>query len=367
MATYQIYAGNRLVGGTDGCLDYIDGAGLNDKDSAIVVHAIDNNAYFYRLDSSSGATLLVDIVGTNITPQNYIKCEPNSPAATNTSINEFSTDGTMAGDSDDAAPTEKAVKTYYDTIFPAATALTHTLVPGYLVRPSFYAKQSALLTIQGGIYHINGAEEKLVYLDNITFTMGSGGSNASSHDLDDATDWHYIYIDDSEIGAGNYQIDNTMLINLQTEPAWSDANHGWYNGNDRCIFAVYDYDGAGATYTMRCHGDRFVQHNYTTLLSGADIDQAARTVQAVVPVFCKMGYFVERSNYVNNNSSIRVSPTGRTELVYEVRNPEATADRIGQHWIMTVDASGIFDIDSSADDNNTVHIFQNGFFLPAGL
>lgn len=32
-----------------------------------------------------------------------------------TTINEFSTDGTLAGDSDDAVPTEKAVKTYVDT------------------------------------------------------------------------------------------------------------------------------------------------------------------------------------------------------------------------------------------------------------
>jgi len=34
--------------------------------------------------------------------------------ASGASVNEFSTDGTMAGDSDDAVPTEKAVKTYVD-------------------------------------------------------------------------------------------------------------------------------------------------------------------------------------------------------------------------------------------------------------
>jgi len=37
-------------------------------------------------------------------------------ASAGTSINEFSTDGTLAGDSDDAAPTEKAVKLYGDDI-----------------------------------------------------------------------------------------------------------------------------------------------------------------------------------------------------------------------------------------------------------
>jgi hypothetical protein len=36
------------------------------------------------------------------------------------SVNEFSTDGTLAGNSDDAVPTEKAVKTYVDTAGAAA-------------------------------------------------------------------------------------------------------------------------------------------------------------------------------------------------------------------------------------------------------
>jgi len=40
-----------------------------------------------------------------------------------TSINEFSTDGTMAGDSDDAVPTEKAVKTFVDTEIAGAAGL----------------------------------------------------------------------------------------------------------------------------------------------------------------------------------------------------------------------------------------------------
>lgn len=41
------------------------------------------------------------------------------------SVNEFSTDGTLAGNSDDAVPTEKAVKTYVDSVkTTAGTALT---------------------------------------------------------------------------------------------------------------------------------------------------------------------------------------------------------------------------------------------------
>ena len=51
------------------------------------------------------------------------------------SINEFSTDGTMAGNSDDAVPTEKAVKTYVDTeitdmVESDAVIVDHTLTRG---------------------------------------------------------------------------------------------------------------------------------------------------------------------------------------------------------------------------------------------
>jgi hypothetical protein len=44
-----------------------------------------------------------------------------------TTINEFSTDGTLAGDSDDALPTEKAVKTYVDRLLPTATVFSFAI------------------------------------------------------------------------------------------------------------------------------------------------------------------------------------------------------------------------------------------------
>jgi hypothetical protein len=43
-----------------------------------------------------------------------------------TSINEFSTDGTLTGNSDDAVPTEKAVKTYADAQPPKTHSASHT-------------------------------------------------------------------------------------------------------------------------------------------------------------------------------------------------------------------------------------------------
>lgn len=61
------------------------------------------------VDATIGATTPAAIIGTTI------KANTTFEAASGTTIDEFSTDGTLAGDSDDVVPTEKSVKTYVDT------------------------------------------------------------------------------------------------------------------------------------------------------------------------------------------------------------------------------------------------------------
>jgi hypothetical protein len=62
------------------------------------------NASEFRFDTSSFLTT----DGTSLTVLGFIQLDSG------TSVNEFSIDGTLGGDSDDAVPTEKAVKTYVD-------------------------------------------------------------------------------------------------------------------------------------------------------------------------------------------------------------------------------------------------------------
>lgn len=73
------------------------------------------------LGSQSGTNLIVDY-GTNEVTIDISSVETLKADSTGltlqlgTNINEFSTDGTLSGNSDDAVPTEKAVKTYVDNI-----------------------------------------------------------------------------------------------------------------------------------------------------------------------------------------------------------------------------------------------------------
>jgi len=54
------------------------------------------------------------VLGTNNNPRVTISSTGVVTLKNGTGIDEFSTDGTLGGDSDDAVPTEKAVKTYVD-------------------------------------------------------------------------------------------------------------------------------------------------------------------------------------------------------------------------------------------------------------
>jgi len=86
-----------------------------------------------------------------------------------TSINEFSTDDTLAGDSDDAVPTEKAVKTYVDSkvVFKSFNVTTQ----GLGASPDVYA---------AGFYEAPAADADLTQA-NLTQTLGTANKSEAAH------------------------------------------------------------------------------------------------------------------------------------------------------------------------------------------
>ena len=68
-----------------------------------------------------------------------------------------------------------------------------------------------------------------------------------------ADDWYYLYLDYSAI-TSTTAITNAELIWSNTEPAWNDTYMGWYNGDDRCIFAVRTNSGPTNISNFHCDG-----------------------------------------------------------------------------------------------------------------
>ena len=105
---------NLLSGGTDGSILNVDTIGCDQ-----IIGDADNNtsikfAGSETIEFRSNGDLEVTI------DESCLKLR------TGTSINEFSTDVNLAGDSDDAVPTEKAVKAYVDASVPTSVATATT-------------------------------------------------------------------------------------------------------------------------------------------------------------------------------------------------------------------------------------------------
>ena len=101
-----------------------------------------------------------------------------------------------------------------------------------------YSSTTAV-TISGGMWDHRGTTTRQVYTaSQLSFTLGSGGSNAGSDNLT-ASALQYIYIDDSAVvSSGSDLLTATEFVNSTTAPTYSNAKCGWYNGLDRCIGAI---------------------------------------------------------------------------------------------------------------------------------
>jgi len=102
---------------------------------------------------------------------------------------------------------------------------------GLVVRPNFVKKDADELYIPAGLYHHAGTVEQLVYWDTKLEYLFSNLA---------AGDWCHLYLDDTAIVTlGTNLLTKDQFIDSVTAPAWSESKHGWYNGDDRWIFAVY--------------------------------------------------------------------------------------------------------------------------------
>lgn len=108
-----------------------------------------------------------------------------------------------------------------------------------------YASDTSV-TVKTGYGECNGKYWEIT--SDITHTMSTL----------DTSDFYYIYIDDS---AASYPaLDSSSIIHSNTEPAWSDAKQGYYNGDDRCIGVVWtEAANTIMKFGTSCNGDEVTQ------------------------------------------------------------------------------------------------------------
>lgn len=285
---------------------------------------------------------------------------------------EFSTDGTMAGNSDTAIPTEKAVVTYVGTI---AGTMTYDIMAGWVVRSTVAYKDADELYIGAGRYHHKGTTEQIVKWDSqLTFQIGSGGTNGDSSDAG-TSQWHYLYIDDSAVdAAGTNVLTNTEFVNSTTAPTWSEAEHGWYNGSDRCIFAFY-VNSSGNIDIFRAN-DKIVYWNelyntsfsFTAAFTACTFRVPAFADFQLVPVTLYATGAVDSRFYYWRTTDGAASGGHIIGYAYNSGSGDNRRDNTVNNIIVQTNTSGQadFKVSNTASGTNSA-LYQDGYILPRGM
>jgi hypothetical protein len=274
-------------------------------------------------------------------------------------IDEFSSDGTLGGDSDAAVPTEKAVKAYVDN----NVGLSRANQPA-----QFTWVDADTITLGAASYYHVGTSTQQVYWDSaITFDFGPGGSNAGNEALG-ATEWHYIYLDDSAIiTQGTALLDADCFIHGTTAPTWVESKHGFYVSNDRCIFAVYT-DGANAIEEFHQYGPLIRFADQYTLRTNIDRDAVYIDETCVAPGFCRRGLLHGRhSGNASASAYLNIRVNGQTGAVGNNAVFSSTNNACGGEFQPILDSSQIFELKFTAGGNNRLHLHSVGWYLPPDM
>ena len=251
------------------------------------------------------------------------------------------------------------------------------LFHGYARRSKFRWKDADEIYIGAGVYHHEGTVNQLLYCNSeLTFKLGSAGSNSDSDDLT-ASAWHYIYIDDTAVvTAGTKLLTETEFRNETTAPTWSASKHGWYSGDDRCVFAVLTSAGSAVLEFWHDGGDLVLldtSHICGTAakdgadFTGVDVDTTWDDVYAVIPDFSTKAKVNVLGTYSAQAGTMRLRTNG-----------SAVENGIFAGWLdagvafgrlnfdIITDSSGIFEVKYAAGDE-TFTIYTDGWFFPSGI
>ncbi|MEN6473665.1 MAG: hypothetical protein ABFD81_06605 [Syntrophaceae bacterium] len=228
---------------------------------------------------------------------------------------------------------------------------------GNLQRSKFTYVNSTTITIGPGVYDICGGSywQTVFWGSDITFT-----------NTDTTTGWKYLYIDDSTLTSAPSILTASNFTVSTTPPAWSTLlpRRGWYNGNDRCIFAYYVWS-TNAIWPFYHDGGDLVQY-MTQLENRAPSDiNAAEYVTLTMPHFSTKGqftvlatlngaYYVYASVTTTNYAAIGCGISGAT-----VSLP-----------LFTFHTNANQQINIELNDytgTNLVSVRTHGFFFPTGM
>jgi len=231
-----------------------------------------------------------------------------------------------------------------------------------------WASTTAITLGVAGYRHIGTTSQVVFWDSNIAFTLGSGGSNAGSTDLGNNEN-HYIYIDDSAVVTlDDNELTASEFINVTTAPTYSAAKRGYYNGSDRCIFAIRT-DGSAQVNVFFHDGGDFLSFDAFVLdRADTDLDDTFTDVTLTVPGFSTRALCRFVLSWVNVTVNLSYRANGSSGVGAVVGGAVDTNTRRSSEIrsVMTDSAQKI-EVALSAAGDDTVSVQTHGWFFPRGM
>jgi hypothetical protein len=210
---------------------------------------------------------------------------------------------------------------------------------------------------KGAVY---ACKEKYCYWTSELTTNAIGSPVAST--------WYYLYLDYSAITSGT-AITATELIWSSTAPSWSDSLRGWYNGDDRCIFAVRTNGTPNNILEFFHEGDYVLKADITTDYSAADpgTDFSAE-VTLVIPSFARRAVCTFVGTYVDGVSTFFWRTEGQTGTTgHSVGAVYVDSQKSYNSTDVICSSNMKIDVKSNGDNADTISVNSEGWYFPIGM
>jgi len=232
-------------------------------------------------------------------------------------------------------------------------------------RPKFTYVDTNTITIGPGDYYLYN-KGWVYWTSDITFNLGSSGSNANSDDLT-ASEWHHIAIDYSTVSAAG-TLTASNFINRRAAnvtPTYSGTKGGVYQDtNDRTICAVLT-NGSSQVSEFFTEGDQFLSADQIEDLSETDIDTTWTDVTLTAPVFCTRVLVTFQSKQNGDVATGFWRTNGQSGSTGHAFG-RGTARDYNSVPVIT-DSSQIIEVKNSDSNNAQMAVYTNGYFFPAGM
>ena len=245
-----------------------------------------------------------------------------------------------------------------------ATAWATVRTAGSLNRATFAYKDADEIYIGSGEYDLDGTTTAAYSWDSqLTFQIGSGGSNAASSAAG-TSQWQYLYMDDSAISAS--PLVAASFLNATTAPTYNQSKHGWYNGSDRCIFAFY-IDSSGNIEKWFHDGGDYVM--LSTNFNNGRTAGASASYQAItimMPAFtikAECNFYIGAQLSVRSYQYWRVTGSGGEHLLG--RTEDDDAEYVVNNVTIYTDSS--HQIDCLNNEADSIYPYTAGWFIPGGM